>query len=132
MVVFTCYFFSAGDYFEHLFFYTNMGACSGQSGRTAQNSALSGSGCICHGISVGKLYYFFCFFKKKRQLPYYYIALLLSLFVFNIADIWGAVQFLHATIDLSDAWGVLRDIIHMAIWIPYFRVSKRVKLTFVN
>ncbi|RZN53879.1 DUF2569 domain-containing protein [Escherichia sp. E10V10] len=74
----------------------------------------------------------FLFFKKKRQLPHYYIALLLSLFVFNVADIWGAVQFLHATIEPLDAWGVLKNIIHMAIWIPYFRVSKRVKLTFVN
>ncbi|EPW0775958.1 DUF2569 family protein [Escherichia albertii] len=28
--------------------------------------------------------------------------------------------------------GGLRNIIHLAIWIPYFRLSKRVKLTFVN
>ncbi|MCZ8855983.1 DUF2569 family protein [Escherichia albertii] len=45
---------------------------------------------------------------------------------------WCAVQFYHAKIDLEDAWGVLRNIIHLAIWIPYFRLSKRVKLTFVN
>ena len=74
----------------------------------------------------------FLFFKKKRQFPLYYIALLLALFAFNVADIWCAVQFYHAKIDLEDAWGVLRNIIHLAIWIPYFRLSKRVKLTFVN
>ncbi|END6716159.1 DUF2569 domain-containing protein [Escherichia albertii] len=74
----------------------------------------------------------FLFFKKKRQFPLYYIALLLALFAFNVADIWCAVQFYHAKIDLEDAWGGLRNIIHLAIWIPYFRLSKRVKLTFVN
>ena len=86
----------------------------------------------CATIFLLVSYTTFLFFNKKRQLTHYYIALLLALFALNVADTWGAVQFLHATIDLSDAWGVLKNIIHLAIWVPYFRVSKRVKLTFVN
>ncbi|EEZ1117126.1 DUF2569 domain-containing protein, partial [Escherichia coli] len=74
----------------------------------------------------------YLFFKKKRQLPQYYIALLLALFAFNVADIWGTVTLIGVSFDLKDAWELLKSIIHLAIWIPYFRLSKRVKLTFVN
>ncbi|EJQ0143150.1 DUF2569 domain-containing protein [Escherichia coli] len=74
----------------------------------------------------------YLFFKKKRQLPQYYIALLLALFAFNVADIWGTVTLIGVSVDLKDAWELLKSIIHLAIWIPYFRLSKRVKLTFVN
>ena len=78
------------------------------------------------------IYTTYLFFNKKRQLPQYYIALLLSLFAFIVADIWGTMHFLNATFELTDAWELLKSIIHLAIWIPYFCVSKRVKLTFVN
>lgn len=74
----------------------------------------------------------FLFFKKKRQFPNFFIAALFASVAFDIVDIWGAVQFLNQQVEGADVWLLVKDAIHLGIWVPYFRMSKRVKLTFVN
>jgi hypothetical protein len=78
------------------------------------------------------IYASFLFFKKKRQLPKFFIAFLFALVAFDVADIWGAVQFLNQHVEGSDVWTLVMDALLLGIWVPYFRISKRVKLTFVN
>lgn len=78
------------------------------------------------------IYTTFLFFRKKRRFPNYFTFLLWGLAIFSITDIWAAVRYLDFTYDASAAWQLVKNALFLAIWIPYFRMSKRVKLTFVN
>jgi hypothetical protein len=92
---------------------------------------------LCAAVIV--LYAAFCliqFLRKKRQVPNLMIAFYLLLgalvvgnyvLLANFPALWTAPE------DLSDArTGLIRTAIAMAIWIPYFIVSERVKNTFVR
>ncbi|WET40222.1 DUF2569 domain-containing protein [Citrobacter enshiensis] len=78
------------------------------------------------------IYTTFLFFRKKRRFPNWFIFLLWGIAIFSITDIWVAVRYLDFTYDASAAWKLVKNALYLAIWSPYFRVSKRVKLTFVN
>jgi hypothetical protein len=72
------------------------------------------------------------FFRKQRKAPRMIIILLAAglgadLFLLVVELAASAQVFATETVKQ-----LVRDMIGAAIWIPYFRVSKRVKATFVN
>jgi len=72
------------------------------------------------------------FFGKKQNAPSTCIAVmivgLVSSGVLIVFDIGANAEIFAA----ENGKALVKGIISAAIWIPYFRVSKRVKLTFVN
>ena len=72
------------------------------------------------------------FLRKKRQLPVTYIIFLLYGVVFVGVDLWLANALMNLPIDYDDTRSLIRAIVACCIWIPYFRVSERVKRTFVH
>lgn len=72
------------------------------------------------------------FFRKRRQLPNYYVALILLTTILYAVDYWIAAHFYGLGLDTEDIKTLVSCAGQIVIWIPYFRVSKRVKLTFVN
>jgi heme A synthase len=78
-------------------------------------------------VYVGSL-----FLRKKRQLPKAYIAFLLYGLVFVGVDLSLAHALMGIPLSYDSMHSVIRTIFACCIWIPYFRVSERVKRTFVN
>ncbi|VUS51133.1 DUF2569 domain-containing protein [Klebsiella spallanzanii] len=72
------------------------------------------------------------FFRKKRQLPNYYVVLVLLTTILYAIDCWIAAHFYGMGLEVEDIKVFVSCAGQIMIWIPYFRVSKRVKLTFVN
>jgi len=72
-------------------------------------------------------------FQKKFTLPYVMIAVLVTGSVSQIVDHWLASQVVTLT-SSPDVLPrlVIQCMVACGIWIPYFLVSKRVKVTFVN
>jgi len=84
------------------------------------------------GILVFTLYAAYLFFKKKSNAPKTIITLLI---VGIVSSCVLLVIELGAGADpfaIETGKQLVKEIIGAAIWIPYFRVSKRVKATFVN
>ncbi|CAM3264046.1 hypothetical protein SB6411_04334 [Klebsiella spallanzanii] len=72
------------------------------------------------------------FLRKKRQLRWVYIILIAYSLVFSILDAF-LVNYLYGVAVPSDAMiRIFRNLVTAAVWIPYFLVSVRVKLTFVR
>jgi hypothetical protein len=78
------------------------------------------------------LYTTFLFFKKKRQLPKFYTAFILGTTLYYAMDSWLGAMFYGVGLSTDDIKAFVSCAAQILIWIPYFRVSKRVKLTFVN
>ncbi|MEG2398130.1 MAG: DUF2569 domain-containing protein [Citrobacter sp.] len=72
------------------------------------------------------------FFKKKRQLPKFYTAFILGTMFYYVMDSWLGATFYDVGLSSDDIKAFVSCAGQILIWIPYFRVSKRVKLTFVN
>lgn len=72
------------------------------------------------------------FFRKKKNAP----AVLITFMIVNICAVVIVLiveQGMGATSYINENGRILiRQIIRAAIWIPYLKVSKRVKATFVN
>jgi hypothetical protein len=84
------------------------------------------------GLLVFLIYAATRFFGKKRNAPSTIIALLITslvssglLLVIELGA--GAEEF-----AIENGKQLARSVIGAVIWIPYFRVSKRVKATFIN
>jgi hypothetical protein len=74
----------------------------------------------------------YLFFKKKRGFPTFMILYLVSNFLTSALDHF-AVRYLHPNLNhLKGDMTLLGTFLSLCIWIPYFLVSRRVKLTFVN
>jgi hypothetical protein len=73
------------------------------------------------------------FYSKKRAFPPAMIAYLLGMIVLGVPGF--LFTFLNSSgLDGSKAWGLilLVRIFNAAIWIPYFLISRRVKVTFIH
>jgi hypothetical protein len=84
------------------------------------------------GLWVLLLYIAILFFGKNSKAPFIIIIFLIA----NIAGSllllaieWGTGADMSASENRAQ---LVRDIIIAAVWIPYFRSSKRVKATFIN
>lgn len=72
------------------------------------------------------------FFRKKRQLPRLYIVFILYGLVFAVVDFWLGYHYLSIPFNSENISSIIRHVFSACIWIPYFRVSERVKRTFVR
>ena len=72
------------------------------------------------------------FFRKKRQLPNYYTVWVLFTTILYAIDCWIAAHFYGVGLEVEDIKILASCALQIIIWIPYFHLSKRVKLTFVN
>lgn len=88
-------------------------------------------GC-CVGLSGYGFYVAWLFYHRKRALPYAYITLLIADLAFFTFDLVLARHLLYFPYDVEGVLPIIRGLIVAAIWIPYFRFSKRVKRTFVQ
>lgn len=94
--------------------------------------ALVGSLVMLLGLLGFQVYTAVLFFRKDRRVP----RLVCWLYAVNFAVavvsvIWGN-SVTGEGLDPSDVKSIARAAIQAAIWIPYFRVSKRVANTFVR
>ncbi len=74
------------------------------------------------------------FFRRSRLLPKFFVAYLVFNLVFVIVDHYLS-NLIPLVASLKDPYSrgkITRSIASAAIWIPYFRVSKRVRKTFVR
>lgn len=72
------------------------------------------------------------FIRKKRKLPVTYIVFLIYGLAFIAIDLWMVKALLDVPLTYTQLQPLIRSIIGACIWIPYFRVSVRVKRTFVH
>lgn len=84
-------------------------------------------GMVGLAIYVGSL-----FFRKKRALPRYYIILLLCSLGYLIIDLMLGYHLMDIALNKENVSPVLRNLVSAVIWGSYFRVSVRVKRTFVH
>jgi uncharacterized protein DUF2569 len=76
----------------------------------------------------------FPFFGKRASFPKLIIIFWITnlLFVAGDAMLGNLIPFVAAQDDPTTRMEIMKTVIASAIWIPYFRISKRVKNTFVN
>lgn len=107
-------------------------------------SQYPGLGPLTHFELLGKLVLFvfvcvvaYSFFKKKSTAPRNITSYLLAVLAFGVARfVWGLAIFggddALVLVSLLQSTNIIGLGLASAIWIPYFRESKRVKATFVN
>ncbi len=69
------------------------------------------------------------FFQCRSTAPKLVIALLVTQGLFTLIDLVLCTSVLKASLDAS---GIVRSLVYVGVWIPYFLMSKRVKATFVR
>jgi hypothetical protein len=84
------------------------------------------------GLIGFTIYAAILFFKKKSNAPRTIIALLVISLIASGILLVIEVSTGAEVFAVETGKQLVRDVISAAIWIPYFRVSKRVKATFVN
>ena len=81
------------------------------------------------GLVFGWIHAIRLFFQKKKTFPTTYIAMVTVSFIVVLGDTL-AITALLPEIDHDMSGEVLRGFVAAVIWIPYMRISKRVKATF--
>ncbi|OUQ89285.1 hypothetical protein B5G50_04315 [Brevibacillus brevis] len=89
------------------------------------------------GLLVFSLSLLVFYFQKKKRAPHLFVGLILFYLILNMIDLlaWASFDSLFGdTSQLVKQSGLrlLQTGITAMIWIPYFRLSLRVKNTFVN
>lgn len=84
------------------------------------------------GLILFALYILILFFRSKRLLPYSYLGLLISWSIVLVVKIVMEHQFLMGSIFLWNIYFLAFSIIASCTWLPVFRRSERVRLTFVR
>ncbi|MGF9905972.1 DUF2569 domain-containing protein [Brevibacillus porteri] len=89
------------------------------------------------GLLVFSLFLLVFYFQKKKRAPHLFVGLILFYIILNMIDLlaWASFDSLFRdTIQFVTQSGLslLHTCITAMIWVPYFRLSKRVKNTFVN
>ncbi len=86
------------------------------------------------GLIISWLYAIYLFFQKKKAFPTVYITIAACSLVFIILDALAIAAVLpdEPIFDTDTSKELLRGFISAAIWIPYMRISKRVKATFTK
>ncbi len=89
---------------------------------------------ILFSLVVGWIFVAYLFFLKKKSFPNWYICLLLFSFAFIFIDAAGiyAIRPDLPIFDTDTKIDIARSLIVCLIWIPYMRISKRVKATFIR
>jgi hypothetical protein len=79
-------------------------------------------------------YLIYLFFTKSRNLPPLIIIWLVLSAAFVAVDTFWGLQIPIVAADAGPDYykDLIRSVIAIAIWVPYFRLSKRVKNTFVE
>ncbi len=84
------------------------------------------------GLLAFLIYAAMRFFGKKSNAPSTIITLLIASLVASAGLLVIELSAGAEEFAIESGKQLVRDVIWAAIWIPYFRVSKRVKATFVN
>jgi hypothetical protein len=80
----------------------------------------------------GWIYATVLLFQKKRMYPTLFITMLLSTLAVTVVDATAGFAVFDIPFETDDIRAISRGVIGGAIWIPYMRMSRRVRNTFVN
>ncbi len=86
------------------------------------------------GLIISWMYAIYLFFQKKRTFPSVYITIAVCSLAFIILDALAISAVLpdEPLFDADTSKELLRGFISAFVWIPYMRISKRVKATFTR
>ncbi|WJQ80502.1 DUF2569 domain-containing protein [Brevibacillus brevis] len=89
------------------------------------------------GLLVFSLFLLVFYFQKKKRAPHLFVGLILFYLILNMIDLLAWASFDNLFGDTSQyvkqsGLSLLHTCITAMIWVPYFRLSIRVKNTFVN
>lgn len=89
---------------------------------------------IANYVLVGAfIYVAVLFFRKKKQFPLYYQILLVANLAFVLVDaVIGGIILDVPIFDIDTVKTLFSGTVAAAIWIPYVRMSKRVRNTFIR
>jgi hypothetical protein len=80
----------------------------------------------------GWVYAVVLLFQKKRMYPTLFITMLLTTLAVTVVDALVGFTVFDIPFETDDVRAISRGVIGGAIWIPYMRMSRRVRNTFVN
>ena len=73
------------------------------------------------------------FFKKRRAAPRLVIALLIAQLIYLVLDVGLGSQIPAVASETFESYRrLVQSFVSASIWVPYFLISKRVRVTFVH